>query len=170
MPGLNVKITPSVEFSPAVEALLKSRKAAIKAHKIKLQEAISKAILHVQELVALELEEWRDTYFPSSVEAGAGKWGPPGYAGGRLSSERQTTISFLQNKPYGLTLSSNTEYASYVNQMVGVDWTNPMTVVNFFTYWATFAMREYAELLKDDLIKIDPGVTVTITYTGVTET
>jgi len=85
--------------------------------------------------------EWRNLYFPRKL--------------GNLIEASGVTIFFrIGQRNFDIEFrSGNTlvDYASFVNEFVGVQWTNPQTVTHYFEEWKSFAMQVLQAALNYEL-------------------
>lgn len=100
------------------------------------KKALNKAIVEAKQAAARRvvdfMYDWAATFFPRKT--------------GYLLSTFE--VLPLQNK---ILLKVGAHYASFVNKMTGVNWTNPLTVEHFFTEAVKIAKRMYAEFFFEEM-------------------
>jgi len=92
-------------------------------------------------------DEWRKIYFPRKL--------------GNLIEASGVTIFFrIGERNFDIEFRSGNalvDYASFVDEMVGVQWTNPQTVTHYFEAWKFFCMQVLQAALNYELDRFFTG-------------
>jgi hypothetical protein len=88
--------------------------------------------------------EWRDKYFPVDT--------------GNLIGMTTIGIDF-SGPPFRIMLRVDVDYASFVNLMEGVRWTNRLTVDHFFDVWTRLVRKWFHDALVEEIFAVGNALT-----------
>lgn len=109
----------------------------------RLVRGVKKAVKDAMRDTVQMAEEWKRVYFPRDT--------------GQLINMTTIQLNYRTN-PFSIQLDCRVDYASYVNAMEDVNWTNILTVEHFWDIWTSLVKSWFAEFLAERLRGLEVGL------------
>jgi len=103
---------------------------------------VKKAIKDAMRETVTLAEEWKRKHFPRDT--------------GQLINMTVIKLSY-RREPFTIFLACLVDYASYVEKMEDVHWTNPQTIEHFFKKWTEQVTKWFVAALKRNLAALTTG-------------